>query len=119
MTIKPSCDKLCTIAISQEGFIWGKERISMTTEQSAVRDDSLIKDFKILESERKIYTNKIVFTTVRDIELTYYTNTKSFVESLENFKGETFVITYATANTTEGANGVEKRIIKVKLPKKK
>lgn len=90
-----------------------------TTEQNAIREDSLIKDFKVLESERKIYTNKIVFTTVRDIELTYYTNTKSFVESLASFKGETFVITYATANAIEGAKDVEKRIIKVKLPKKK
>ena len=87
-------------------------------DKEQVREDSLIKEFKLLESDRNIYTYKIAFITVRDIELTYYTNSKDFVESLENFKGDTFIITYVVGGT-EGLKDVNNRIVKVKLPKTK
>ena len=91
--------------------------VEKNKENLQVRDDSLIKDFKVVESDRSIYAHKIVFITVRDIELTYYTNAKPFVQSLEKFKGEKFVISYFIANTDSKDAG--NRIVKVKLPKNK
>lgn len=89
----------------------------MEKENLQVHDDSLIKDFKVLESDKSIYAHKIAFITVRDIELIYYTNSKTFVQSLEKFKGEKFVISYFIANTD--IKDVDNRIVKVKLPKKR
>lgn len=93
--------------------------MAVEQDKSQVREDSLIKEFKLLESDRSIYTYKIIFTTVRDIELVYYTNSKDFVGTLDNFKENKFIITYAFAGSTESAKDVENRIVKVKLPKTK
>lgn len=87
--------------------------------QSQVQGDSLIKEFKLVESDRSIYTYKIIFITVRGIELTYYTNSSNFVESLEKLKGDTFVIDYYIAGAIASGKDVENRIVKVKLPKTK
>ena len=88
----------------------------MSLEQE-VREDSLIKEYKVTKSDRNMYAHKVVFITVRDIELSYYTNSNSFVESLKNFKGDTFVITYAKAELSENNQDVKNRIVRVKLPK--
>lgn len=83
------------------------------------RKDSLIKSYVITEdSETTSFGNKIIFTTVKDIDLIYYTNTKTFVDNLKNFDTR-FIISYefSRANTLVEESDTVKRIIKVKLPK--
>lgn len=84
------------------------------------REDSLIKEFKVEESELKVYKHKITFTTVKDLRLVYYTNNETFIESLKDFEGENFIIYYEFSKTHDLVDESEKfrRIIKVKLPKK-
>ena len=90
-------------------------KLNTTTTKTNTRKDSLIKGYSIVESDLSVYKNKIIFVTVRDIPLVYYTNTVSFMESLENFK-EKFIISYEFARGTQSTIDGE-RIIKVKLPK--
>lgn len=90
----------------------------MTEDRSKMREDSLIKNFEILKSDKNMYAHKIVLTSVKNIDLIYYTNSEKFIKSLANFKGENFVITYAIAEVTEGIKDVNNRIVRVKLPKK-
>lgn len=90
--------------------------MTVETENKVVREDSLIKSYTVEESELKVYKHKVVFTTVKDIKLAYYTNTQSFMELLGNFK-DNFIITYEFAKGSDIAEGDTKRVIKVKLPK--
>ena len=84
------------------------------------REDSLIKEFKIEESELKVYKHKITFTTVKNLRMVYYTNNETFIESLKEFEGRNFIIYYEFSRTHDLVDESEgfSRIIKVKLPKK-
>ena len=86
----------------------------------AVREDSLIKSFKIEPSEIKTYKqHKITFITVKNMHLVYFTNNNDFIESLNKFKDGNFVIYYEFSKTHDLVDESEgiRRIIKVKLPK--
>ena len=89
--------------------------------ETNVREDSLVKGFTIEESELKVYKFKILFTTVKDVKLIYFTNNETFIENLKKFEGNNFIIYYEFSKThdlVDESNGI-KRIIKVKLPKNK
>lgn len=94
----------------------------MLTETTNFREDSLIKSFEFADTERVL--RKIIFTTVKDVELVYYTNSKRVIDSLEKLRGSNFVISYSRVEqpTVKGKKKdsetvAENRIVRVKLPK--
>lgn len=91
--------------------------MAVTKQNEDVREDSLIKSFEILETEKGVHKHLVKFVTVTDTTLSYLTNDKKFIESLGNFGEDTFVITYNKAIAKELFPEIENRIVKVKLPK--
>ena len=91
--------------------------MAVTKQNEDVREDSLIKSFEILETEKGVHKFLVKFVTVTDTTLSYLTNDKKFIKSLGGFGEDTFVITYNKAVAKELFPEIENRIVKVKLPK--
>ena len=92
--------------------------------------DSLVENFKV-EETTGVSKFKVIFTTVNNVELIYYTNSKKFIDSLSKFKNSRFIIEYSYSEfqqtvmelkkkktkEKEVSELLENRIVRVKLPK--
>ncbi|MFJ7982378.1 hypothetical protein ACIQ1D_19130 [Lysinibacillus xylanilyticus] len=94
-----------------------------------MKTDSLIDSYEINDTTDKVYKHKIIFTTVNNVQLVYYTNSTDFLNKLKKINGR-FLLEYAHSEVKqkqfdfdltnpENSNSYEKRIVRAKLPKVK